>query len=147
MNPKIPDQKVRDLALRLLAHEANAANSLGETTPPVARVSEKIRRRLSALAGSISFRVLLARALTLAKAQIPSLEPVQIKLDGSLDGLGQVHFDWSDDGGVMLIAQLIGLLIAFIGETLTLHLLVDSWPDLPGFSTELEKESRYDPTR
>ncbi len=35
------------------------------------------------------------------------------------------------DAGVILVAQLIGLLVAFIGEKLTLQLLLDIWPKLP----------------
>jgi hypothetical protein len=31
---------------------------------------------------------------------------------------------------VMLIAQLLGLLVTFIGESLMLSLLLDAWPDL-----------------
>ena len=29
---------------------------------------------------------------------------------------------------IVLLAQLLGLLVAFIGETLTLHLVRDIWP-------------------
>jgi hypothetical protein len=41
-------------------------------------------RPLSTLAGVEGFRSLLARALTLAKAQVPSLAAVQVKADGTL---------------------------------------------------------------
>ena len=34
-------------------------------------------------------------------------------------------------GSVELVAQLVGLLVAFIGEKLTLQLLLDIWPKLP----------------
>jgi len=147
MSQKIQSSNIRDLALRLLAYEATARNSSEENTAPVVRVSEKLRRPLSALAGASAFRVLLARALILAKAQVPTLSAVQVQPDGSLDGLSQVPNDQAEEGGVMLIAHLIGLLVAFIGNKLTLHMVLDLWPDLPGSISELQKESEYDPTR
>ena len=35
------------------------------------------------------------------------------------------------EGGVVLLAQLLGLLVAFIGESLTLRLVREVWPQLP----------------
>ena len=35
------------------------------------------------------------------------------------------------EGGVALLAQLLGLLVAFIGESLTLRLVHDIWPAVP----------------
>ena len=106
--------------------------------------SRKLRRLLSTLVGSSGFRSLLARALTLAKAQDPRLSVAQIKPDGSLEGLSDLgKQDQATE--VILIAQLFGLLVTFIGESLTLSLLLDAWPDLPVFET-LEK-SDHDPTR
>ncbi len=32
------------------------------------------------------------------------------------------------EGGVVLVAHLLGLLVAFIGEGLTLHLMREIWP-------------------
>ncbi|MDQ2777604.1 MAG: hypothetical protein M3Y57_22220 [Acidobacteriota bacterium] len=141
MSQKIPSPKARDIALRLLAYEAAAPDSPRENTREVVRVVETLRRALSALTGPIAFRALLARALTLAKPHAPSLGAVQITPDGALDRLGEIHKDTAEEGGVVLIAQLIALLVAFIGEGLTLHLLTDLWPGLSGSVTELHKES------
>ena len=33
------------------------------------------------------------------------------------------------EGGIVLIARLLGLLLIFIGEALTLTLISDLWPD------------------
>jgi hypothetical protein len=140
MNQKVPSPKTLDVAQRLLAYEFSARNSPGENKPAVFRVSEKLRRPLSALAGATGFRALLTRALTLAKVDDSILRAVQIMPDGSLGGLSEVHNDEATEAGVMLIAQLLGLLYAFIGEELTLHLLVDLWPDLPVFDAELRRK-------
>src|SRR2546423_14365902 len=123
MNEKLPSPAILDLAQGILGYESAARNSSEEKMPAVFRVSEKLRRSLSTLAGATGFRALLARALTLAKVHVSSLSAVQVKPDGSLEGLSEVHNDEVAEAGVMLIAQLVGLLNAFIGEELTLHLL------------------------
>jgi hypothetical protein len=40
----------------------------------------------------------------------------------------QLHPDEYLEGRIVLLAQLLGLLAAFIGETLTLRLVGDVWP-------------------
>jgi hypothetical protein len=94
------------------------------------RVGEKLRRRLGRLIGIAGFRTLHARALTLAKAQVPVLGTVQIKLDGSLGGLSDLgNEEQAVEANVVLIAQLLTLLINFIGDDITLSLVHDAWPD------------------
>jgi hypothetical protein len=77
--------------------------------------------------------------LTLAKPEAPSLGAVQIKADGSIQGLGELKpqlgndrnqddHDQANERGVILIARLLGLLLIFLGETLTLSLLLNAWP-------------------
>ena len=111
--------------------------------PAVLSVSEKLRRPLSTLAGSSGFRSLLVRSLTLAKAQDPRLSAVQVKPDGSLEGLG--GGDQDAESGVILIAQLVQLLVTFIGEGLVLSLVLDSWPNFTGINSSEKKD--HDPTR
>ena len=109
-------------------------------------VSEKLRLPLSTLAGSSGFRSILARSLTLAKAQAPGLSAVQVKPDGSLEGLSYLgNQDQDAEAGVILIAQLLGLLVTFIGEGLMLSLVLDAWPDFTAIDT-LEKND-HAPTR
>jgi hypothetical protein len=59
---------------------------------------------------------------------------VQVTADGSLQGLGelesQVDKDQVGKGGVLLVAQLLGLFVEFIGEALTLRLVQDVSPHL-----------------
>jgi hypothetical protein len=79
------------------------------------------------------FRLLLSRALTLARAEAPSLSAVQVGADGSLKGLDELgpqkDKEVSMEGGAILIAQLLGLLLTFIGEGITLRLVQDVWPE------------------
>jgi hypothetical protein len=123
-----------DLARRLLACETVAGETPVPTEFAAVRVCEKLRPPLCALAGVAGYRSLLSRALTLAKAKAPNLSAMQVTTDGYLQGLGelepQIDKDHAGEGGVILIAQLLGLFLAFIGEALTLRLVQDVSPHL-----------------
>src|SRR3989442_9654386 len=105
MNRMSPNPKMRDLARRLLAYEADPADPADapEANRSAAfHVSEKLRRSLSTLVGAGGFRALLARALTLAKTEAHGLSAVQIKPDGSLEGLSELHNDEAAEAGGVL---------------------------------------------
>jgi len=127
--------KTRELAQRLLAYEAAEAETSMADTQAVCRVCDKLRRPLTTLAGAAGFRSLLARALTLAKQESPALGAWEVKPDGSLGGLDGE----GAQSGSVLVAQLIGLMITFIGESLTLRLLHDVWLDLPDAEVGFER--------
>ena len=141
----LPPQ-TRDLAQRLLASE-NAAGKTSESTEFAAfGVCERLRQPLITLAGVAGFRSLLSRALTLARAEAPGLSAVQVAADGSLKGLdelaSQTDKEQARDGGAILIAQLLGLLLTFIGEGLTLRLIQDVWPEVAFDGHVFEKERK-----
>jgi hypothetical protein len=117
---------IRELVQRLLVYEGAETNSSLENIHAVSRVCDKLRRPFATLAGIAGFRSLLARALTLAKQESQDLDGWEVKSDGSLEGLNGE----AAQSGAVLIANLIGLMITFIGESLTLRLLHDVWPDL-----------------
>jgi hypothetical protein len=132
--------KTRDLARCLLAFEAVAAKSSNSMESATVGVYEKLRQSLSAFAGVAAFKSLAFRALTQAKSEAPGLWPVQVAEDGSLQGIGgfrpQIDFDKDlggefsvGEGGMILIARLLGLLQVFLGEPITLRLLRSAWPD------------------
>jgi hypothetical protein len=125
---------MRDFAGRLIAYETRGNKSSETKTPAACLVSEKLRPHLATLMGNVGFRALLSRALALANTGVPWLRAVQVKADGSLEGLdeleAQVDPDEIFEGCVVLLAQLLGLLVAFIGENLTLHLVREVWPKL-----------------
>jgi hypothetical protein len=119
--------QTRDLALRLLAYETAASKTSEPTELAAFRVCETLRRPLCALAGVAGCRSLLSRALTLARAEAPSLGAVQVAADGSLQGLDalrpQVDADQAREIGIILITQLLGLLVRVVGETMTLQMV------------------------
>lgn len=98
------------------------------------RAAEELRRHLSKLVGVAGYYALLARALALARTEASWLEGVQVKADGSLDGFVETALKQDPEeamkGGEVLLTQLLGLLITFIGETLTLRLVCDIWPEV-----------------
>jgi len=125
---------MRDLAYRLLAYEDAAAETSEQRESTILRVYEKLRRSLGEFVGAAGFQSLATRALTLAKPDAPNLSAVRISEDGSLLGLGEIEIqfdinkDQAGDGGIILIARILGLLRIFLGEALTLSLLRNAWP-------------------
>ena len=141
----------RYLAQRLLSYEVVAGKNSESTESAAFRVCAKLRRPLITLAGVAGFRSLLSRALTLARADAPSLSAVQVAADGSLKGLDelepQIDKEQARDGGAILITQLIGLLLTFIGEGLTLRLVQDVWPEATFDGRVSDKERTLERTR
>lgn len=125
---------MRSIAKRLVASETLGKVSVPAVNPTPFRAIDKLRPHLSMLMGRGGFQALLARALVLAAAELPSLAAVQVVTDGELQGL-MVAQAASDDahlseGEIILLAQLLGLLVVFIGPALTLRLITQIWPEL-----------------
>jgi hypothetical protein len=117
------------LARSLIACEADETTASLHTEPATARVYERLRRQLGASVGVDGFQALASRALALAKSESPRLSAVQLTANGGLRGLGEVESktDVDEDGeaGIILIAQLLGLFLTFLGEATTLRLIED----------------------
>lgn len=126
--------QMRNLAERLIAHEARENKFFGKKSTANFPVCEKLRPPLAALVGSTGFSALLSRALALASPEVPWLRGVYVKADGSLEGLAeleaQVDPEKIAEGRVALLAQLLGLLNALIGENLTMQLMREVGPQL-----------------
>jgi hypothetical protein len=125
----LPPNKTRDLARSLVATEADTGTASLHPEPATVRVYERLRRQLGAPVGTGGFQVLASRALALAQSQSPRLSAVQVAANGDLRGFGEVESQsgTNEDGeaGIILIAQLLGLFLTFLGETTTLRLIED----------------------
>ena len=121
-------------ARRLLAYEAASGENADANAPAAFRVCEQLKGPLSKVMGTGGFRSLLSRALALSGAEIPWLRALHIKADGTLEGMGKLEAELDRhavaEGEVVLVAQLLGLLVTFIGPALTLGLLHDIWPKI-----------------
>jgi hypothetical protein len=126
---------MREFASRLSAYEARGDKSGAKNPPPTFSVCEKLRPHLATLVGKAGYRALLLRAMALAGAEVPWLRGVAVAPDGSFEGLEKLHAKLDPQefiqGRSALLAQLLGLLVAFIGENLTLRLVREIWPGIP----------------
>jgi hypothetical protein len=132
MNRATP--QMRSIALRLINYET-LQNDASETgIAATFQMTERLRPHLATLMGNGGFRALLARALVLASAEVSWLRKVQVNADGTLEGLETPHAHLKPaefrDGQVVLLAQLLRLLVAFIGPVMTLRLMGEIWPQL-----------------
>jgi hypothetical protein len=130
---------MRELAQRLLTYEAFGDNTSERADSATLRVYEKLRHGLGEFSGVAGFQSLASRALASARTDAPSLNAVRVSPDGTLEGLDRIELEKDIDkvragefpageGGIILIARLLGLLLIFLGEGLTLRLLRNAWP-------------------
>lgn len=137
---------MRRIAKRLMISETPGNTSAEVDQPVVFRATDKLRPHLSMLMGRSGFQALLARALALAAAEVPWLSAVQVVADGELEGLtvARARLEAADftEGEVVVLAQLLGLLVAFIGPTLTLRLITQTWPQLSLDDADFGREGK-----
>jgi len=137
---------MKGLARLLLANEAAQVKPYDATAQAAAcvRVCDKLRRPLSVLAGVDGYKALIGRALALARVEVPSLGLLQVREDGTLEAQEpvepQLDTDETNNGDVELVARLLGLLVTFIGEGLTMQLVRDVWPDAPYYGMDMENK-------
>jgi hypothetical protein len=124
----------KNLAWLLLTHETGEHRASIALADAMERVCDKLRLHLVKLMGLDGFTLLLVRALTFAQSDFPWLEEVQTQQDGSLRGLN-TSIETQEPaeavaGLTNLLSHFIGLLMNFIGEGLTRHLLQGAWPEI-----------------
>ena len=135
-----PAAAIQQLARQLLAIEATRSGSGKEPQDRTLRACERFRLPLTKLVGVAGFVSLMSRALALAKGKAPSLAALHVAADGSLEGfvdapaaVGPPAPEQPD--GAVLVAELLGLLVTFVGQPLTLNLVRQSWPEISVEST------------
>ena len=126
---------MRSFAKRLIDSEALSNTSSAAQAAAVFPVTDKLRPHLATLMGDGGVRALLSRALVLATEEVSWLDAMQVNADGGLEGFEALssQLDPSEfvEGKVVLLAQLFGLLVAFIGPSLTSRLAGEIWPQIP----------------
>ena len=124
--------QMRDLAKRLIVHEMRRNKSLPIEARRAFSVCEKLGLHLRTIVGSAGVAALISRSLIVTNEEVGWLRGVAVKTDGSLEGLddldGKVDPEEIVQGSVVLVAQLLGLLLAFIGESLTVGIVREVWP-------------------
>ena len=126
--------KMRSIAERLINYETPKSGSTATANTGSFHVTDRLRPHLATLMGNGGFRALLSRALVLASAEVSWLRAVRVSADGTLEGLATPDAGLNPaefrEGQVVFLAQLLGLLVAFIGPGLTLRLVCEIWPQL-----------------
>jgi hypothetical protein len=144
MNRATP--QMRSLAEQLIAFDASKIDPSASESRVTFRVINQLRPHLATLMGDGGFRALLSRALVLATAEDPSLAGISMRENGTL-GASEAPHSESDpaeflEGRVILVAQLLGLLEAFIGPMLASHIVGEVWPEFPLSNRDFGKEAR-----
>jgi hypothetical protein len=125
---------MRKLAERIIALETRQNKLSGANSSAIFPVAMKLHAPLAALVGNAGFGALLSRSLVLASPQAPWLRMVHVNADASLAGPGDLETRVAPGaivaGRVALLAQLLDLLKAFIGEDMTIQLMSEIWPNL-----------------
>jgi hypothetical protein len=123
---------MRRLAKDLILHEGSGKRASGAKAQAADYVAEKLGPHLANLMGTGGFRALLSRALVLATLEVSTLSAVRVNGDGFLDGLESLRSNSEPaeflEARTVLLAQLLGLLEAFIGPGLTERVIGEIWP-------------------
>jgi len=126
---------MRHFAKLLIVYERNGTKSAKTRLQDPFSDCEKLRPPLSTLMGKGGFQALLLHAHELAGTEVPWLRTVKVKADGTLEGLEELRMQLDPDelfeGRVVLLSQMLGLLVAFVGEKLTVGLVQGVWPKAP----------------
>jgi len=131
-----PTPEFRQLASRLLEHEAEGRREPTELADAGEQIRRKLHGQLTPLIGPEGFRVLLARALGLAKEESAFLQRVEVDssseacLRGLKESAGEVEPAEVNGAIVALFANFIWLLATFISVKLALQNLARIWPDV-----------------
>jgi len=125
--------QVRHLAGRLVAQGAQANRSLKAESMSF-HAWETLRVQLGILMGTAGCVSLVARAVALASHKAPRLRDLRVNSDGSMEMTGGSATSVSTDAiaaaEVAVLTELLGLLVAFIGEALTVQMLHEAWPKM-----------------
>ena len=120
--------------LKKLAGNLLALEAAGSPDEISFQVTGKMRIPLSKVMGISGFRALFSRSLALAAKEFPAFRTLQIETDGSFVGLNEwtALYDAKEifEAELVLVTQLLGLLVTFIGGSLTHQLLSDIWPSI-----------------
>jgi len=136
--------RMRRFAKHLIVSDALANGDSEAGRDRVFPVTAALRAHLATLVGDGGVRALLARALALSKTEIVWLRAVHVNPDGELEGLEEIGslVDPTEflEGRVVLLAQLLGLLVALVGPSLTSRLVGEFWPQIPFQDRDFGKE-------
>jgi hypothetical protein len=128
--------QLKNLALRLLALEAKNSPTPAKLAEALEVCCQRLHKRLDTLIGAGGFRALLDRALFLAKKEHPWLKGVGISdypgcelraLSEAMNGKQPADVK---EAFTIILANVIWLLVTFIGEDIAFGLIEEAWPGM-----------------
>lgn len=135
---------LRGIAHRLIDSEAEGVGEAGSRRLPAFPATDRLRPHLVTMLGSGGVRALLGRALALATLEVPWLRGAWVNSQGDLEGLDALGANLDPqaflEGRIVLLAQLLGLLVVFVGPSLTSRLVGEIWPLVPLAERDFGKE-------
>jgi len=120
--------------MRLLLHEARGDESAEALAAAAERVCQRLSQHSGKVLGVDTFYALLARALVLVRPDFPLLRAVTVDpprdcLNGLRESSQEQVASQVADAIVAVVATFLALLVAFIGEELSLSVLVEVWAE------------------
>ena len=126
--------QLKSLARRLLVHEAKNSPSPAKLAEALEVCCQRLHNRLDPLVGAGGFRALLDRALFLAKKEHAWLNGVEIQIypGCELKALNEAMAGRQPaeirETLSIILANVIWLLVTFIGEDIVYALIEEAWP-------------------
>ena len=120
----------------MFEHEASESGTPDDPVKAIEFCCQRLHDRLDRLIGPGGFRALLNRALYLAKKKYAWLEGVGIEdypgcefkdLREAVKGKKPADVN---EACTLILANVIWLLVTFIGEDITIGLIQEAWPDV-----------------
>lgn len=126
--------RMRYLAERIIKQELGERGLPSTEFQISGAVIQKLKPKLVDLMGNNGFYALVSRALALSKEEVPWLAGARLNKEGILEEFEDSHEPAAHgrtcNGGSVMLASMLGLLSSFIGELLTMQLVLEVWPKL-----------------
>lgn len=141
---------LRRFAGNLVGYEAQANPPSPTGIATALPVIEKLQPLLATFMGRAGVHALLCRALVLSRAEVPLLCDVEITANGRLTSISvpptKLEPTAMGEASEVMLANLIGLLVAFIGQVVTLRLIHEIWPDVVTDNHDLTQQHSHEST-
>jgi hypothetical protein len=145
---KTADHILHDIARRAMKGDrTSGAATAADAAEAMQRACEALYRILDTTMGPAGLQALIGRAIQITARDYPWLGMVQpgktadCALEGLIEAAAGLNAEDAATGYAALLANIVWLLVSFIGEELTLRFVRKAWPslaltELTGRSTE-----------
>jgi HPt (histidine-containing phosphotransfer) domain-containing protein len=128
--------QLKSLAHKLLVQEAKNSPNAGNWAKALEACCQRLHKQLDSLVGTGGFRALFERALYLAKKEHSWLKGMEIQsypgceLNAPTEATAEIQPKEIRESFTLILANVIWLLVNFIGEDIVFGLMEEAWPDM-----------------